>query len=54
MIGESVIGTYRDKNSINKIENYCKYTFYLDLDDKKSIHNFIKGMEEKNLFWNKL
>ncbi len=51
---EKVIGTYRDQNSKDKIKKYCIHSIFLDLFDKKSVHDFIKYISNKGIYWDRI
>ncbi len=51
--GESIIGTYRDSSSKNKLTKHCDHIVRLALDDEKSIDDFVRFLKEKNICWNK-
>ena len=54
LLGENVIGTYRDKDAKDKLEEYCSHVIPLDLFSKDSTNNFIKYISNKKIFWDKI
>ena len=50
--GDIIIGTYRNKDSLDKLEKIPNcHLFYCDINDKKSMNNFIEKYREMNLKW---
>ena len=52
--GDNVIGTYRDHNAKEKLNDYCSDVIPLDLFSKDSIDNFINYISNKKIFWDKI
>ena len=52
--GESVIATYRDYSSKEKLSKFCDQIIHLDLFDRKSISKFILYIQDNNISWEKI